>query len=115
MFYHSLVSDWNHGNAHFLRGIVGELLDLGHNVQVFEPSDGWSRLNLLQDHGAGAVDAFHRAYPCLRSTLYDLASLNLDRVLADADLVIVHEWNAHDLVAAVGAHHVRHPEYRLLF
>ena len=26
MFYHSLLSDWNHGNAHFLRGIVSELL-----------------------------------------------------------------------------------------
>ena len=26
MFYHSLLSDWNHGNAHFLRGVVAELL-----------------------------------------------------------------------------------------
>ena len=25
MFYHSLLSDWNHGNAHFLRGIAWEL------------------------------------------------------------------------------------------
>ena len=25
LFYHSLVSDWNHGNAHFLRGVVTEL------------------------------------------------------------------------------------------
>ncbi|OQA00851.1 MAG: hypothetical protein BWY69_01542 [Planctomycetes bacterium ADurb.Bin401] len=22
MFYHSLISDWNNGNAHFLRGIA---------------------------------------------------------------------------------------------
>ena len=24
LFYHSLVSDWNHGNAHFLRGVLSE-------------------------------------------------------------------------------------------
>ena len=25
LFYHSLASDWNHGNAHFLRGVCSEL------------------------------------------------------------------------------------------
>ena len=25
LFCHSLASDWNHGNAHFLRGLVAEL------------------------------------------------------------------------------------------
>ena len=27
IFTHSLVSDWNHGNAHFLRGVATELVD----------------------------------------------------------------------------------------
>jgi hypothetical protein len=36
---HSLMSDWNHGNAHFLRGVVADLLDRGHDVRVFEPLD----------------------------------------------------------------------------
>jgi spore maturation protein CgeB len=115
MFYHSLVSDWNHGNAHFLRGVVSELLDRGHEVRVLEPRDGWSRMNLLQDHGNGSIDAFHRVYPRLRSETYDLASLNLDDVLREADLVIVHEWNAHDLVARIGAHAAAGRSYRLLF
>ena len=53
---HSLVSDWNHGNAHFLRGVVSELLDRGHDVRVFEPLDGWSRANLVVDQGRVAVD-----------------------------------------------------------
>jgi spore maturation protein CgeB len=35
MFYHSLLSDWNHGNAHFLRGIASELKARGHEVQVY--------------------------------------------------------------------------------
>ena len=30
IFCHSLVSDWNHGNAHFLRGVVSELIARGH-------------------------------------------------------------------------------------
>jgi glycosyltransferase involved in cell wall biosynthesis len=37
IFCHSLMSDWNHGNAHFLRGVVTDLLDRGHDVRVFEP------------------------------------------------------------------------------
>ena len=37
-FAHSLVSDWNHGNAHFLRGIVRELQARGHEVRLFEPA-----------------------------------------------------------------------------
>lgn len=41
-FYHSLVSDWNHGNAHFLRGVVRDLIRRGHAVDVYEPHDGWS-------------------------------------------------------------------------
>ena len=30
IFTHSLVSDWNHGNAHFLRGVATELIAAGH-------------------------------------------------------------------------------------
>jgi spore maturation protein CgeB len=115
MFYHSLVSDWNHGNAHFLRGIVAELLDRGHDVRVMEPRDGWSRANLLRDHGADALDGFGRAYPRLRSEIYDPAEIDVDALLQQADLALVHEWNPHDLVARLGAAHSKHPGCRLLF
>ncbi|MBW3593589.1 MAG: glycosyltransferase [Actinobacteria bacterium] len=101
-FVHSLVSDWNHGNAHFLRGVVAELLGRGHDVRVWEPSDGWSRANLLAEEGAAAIEAWERTFPHLRSELYDLDSLDLDRVLDGVDLVLVHEWNEPALVAAVG-------------
>ncbi|MGE5569506.1 MAG: glycosyltransferase [Rhodospirillales bacterium] len=115
MFYHSLVSDWNHGNAHFLRGIASELLSRGHEVRIFEPEDGWSFRNLVADHGEAAIRGFHRAYPQLSSTRYRLASLDLDGALEGADLVIVHEWNEPELVRTVGAHRARNPGYRLLF
>ena len=39
-FAHSLRSDWNNGNAHFLRGLLAHLGRLGHEVTVFDPSTG---------------------------------------------------------------------------
>lgn len=102
LFYHSLVSDWNHGNAHFLRGVVGELLELGHDVQVFEPADGWSRANLVQDHGTDPIHEFHQLYPGLTSEVYKRDNLNLEQVAAEADVVIVHEWNEPWLVNGLG-------------
>jgi spore maturation protein CgeB len=114
LFYHSLISDWNHGNAHFLRGIVTELLDRGHDVAVYEPRDAWSVQNLVADHGAAPIDDFHRAFPRLISTRYD-AKLDLNEALDDADVVIVHEWNDHELVRRIGAHRARNGGYRLFF
>ena len=89
MFYHSLISDWNHGNAHFLRGIVSELGRRGHDVVVYEPRGGWSLRNLVEDQGGSAVEAFYAAYPALQSRFYDLADLDLDERLRGADVVIV--------------------------
>src|SRR5919202_5043625 len=67
LFYHSLVSDWNHGNAHFLRGIVSELKTRGHEVLVYEPVGGWSFTNLIREAGGTAIADFHSAYPGLES------------------------------------------------
>ena len=114
-FYHSLVSDWNHGNAHFLRGIAGELQRRGHTVRIFEPAGGWSLTNLLREHGQAPLEAFAKIYPGLRSTFYDPASLDLDNALDRIDLVIVHEWNDPALVREIGAHHRTNCDYRLLF
>ena len=114
-FSHSLVSDWNHGNAHFLRGVVAELRERGHEVAVLEPGNGWSRANLEREHGMGPVREFHRAFPDLESREYDLETLDLGRELDGADLVIVHEWNDPSLVQRVGRHRARHGGYRLLF
>jgi spore maturation protein CgeB len=115
VFSHSLVSDWNHGNAHFLRGVVTELQERGHEVTVYEPADGWSRANLLREHGEQPLREFARAFPYLEGTPYDPKTFDLDRALDDADLVLVHEWNEPDLVARIGAHRAWHNGYRLLF
>lgn len=115
LFCHSLVSDWNHGNAHFLRGIITELLDRGHVVDVYEPANAWSLENLVRDHGEAPLDEFRRVFPQLDSTRYDAATLDLDRALDGANAVIVHEWSDHDLVRRIGEHRNRTRAYRLFF
>ena len=115
MFYHSLVSDWNHGNAHFLRGVVAELLARGHSVDVYEPRNGWSLDNLRQEQGNAPLANFASHFPQLASTFYDAETLDLDEALAAADVVIVHEWNEHDLVRRIGEHRRLARHYRLLF
>lgn len=115
MFYHTLVSDWNHGNAHFLRGIATELISRGHEVVIFEPKNSWSRLSLVSEHGEKPIRRFHEAYPMLASTPYELDSLNLDAALDGAELVIVHEWSDHALVARIGEQRKAGGRFRLLF
>jgi spore maturation protein CgeB len=115
VFSHSLVSDWNHGNAHFLRGVVTELQERGHGVAVYEPADGWSRANLAREFGERPLREFERCFPRLTSRGYEPASLELDLALDDADLVLVHEWNEPALVKRIGEHRARHGGYRLLF
>ena len=39
LFCHSLRSDWNHGNAHFLRGVLSELQRRGFGIRAFEPEE----------------------------------------------------------------------------
>ena len=114
MFYHSLLSDWNHGNAHFLRGIVQELKHRGHDVQVYEPEQGWSLQNLVNDYGKEKIQELQEYYPGLETNFYNLESLNLDAVLTGADLVLVHEWNDHDLVKRIGQHRVAN-NYKVIF
>jgi spore maturation protein CgeB len=114
MFCHSLVSDWNHGNAHFLRGVASELVRRGHAVDVYEPENAWSKQNLIKDAGREPIDEFTEYYPQLVTKEYTPKTIDLDHLLATADLVIVHEWNDHDLVACIGEHHRTH-DYKLLF
>ncbi|GAB4464171.1 MAG: glycosyltransferase [Armatimonadaceae bacterium] len=118
MFYHSLLSCWNHGNAHFLRGVVRELQEQGHSVAVYEPRDGWSRTHLEQEKGfAAALGGFEQIYPTLRHAvrLYDGETLSLSDALDGADLVLVHEWNDPALVARIGEYRKAHPRCRVLF
>jgi spore maturation protein CgeB len=113
LFYHSLVSCWNHGNAHFLRGFARELIRAGHDVVVYEPQNGWSRTNALTEPGPALPDA-QDLVPGIEHRFYQMNDLDLDRALDHADVVLVHEWNEPELVARIGACRLR-ANFLLLF
>jgi spore maturation protein CgeB len=105
-FAHSLRSDWNNGNAHFLRGLLRSLGQLGHEVVIFEPANGWSIENLqTEPRGAYSLLQFSDTYPDLSIHPYnsrDVAALEYWRdLLQKIEVVIIHEWNPPALVNAL--------------
>jgi spore maturation protein CgeB len=114
-FTQSILSDWNNGNAHFLRGIATELLCRGHEVEFYEPSDGWSLSKLKQYYGNGVLKDFHVVFPTLKSNLYSIESINLEKELDSADIVIVHEWNSPHTVKEIGNIRKRNNSFSLFF
>jgi spore maturation protein CgeB len=114
LYTHSLVSDWNHGNVHFQRGVLRELITRGHEVLALEPARGWSRINLLRDQGGAPFTNFHKCFPELHVRTYD-ADFDHAAAIADADVVIVHEWTDPDLIAELGAYRRGGGTFTLLF
>ncbi|HEX2944209.1 MAG TPA: glycosyltransferase [Rhodopila sp.] len=101
-FTHGLRSCWNHGNAHFLRGVLRDLLARGHDVRSYEPAEGWSLANLRQEpQGPAALARFTADFADLAPHVRTLSD-DVDAMLDGADVVIVHEWNDPALVAAIG-------------
>jgi spore maturation protein CgeB len=113
LFCHSLLSDWNHGNAHFLRGVASELARRGHRVRAYENRSAWSAQNLEAELGQFPDPRLHAHYPELDVLRYE--ELDLDAALEGVSLVLVHEWNDPELVRALGRHRQRGARYRLLF
>jgi spore maturation protein CgeB len=104
LFYQSVISDWNHGNAHFLRGLMRALNARGHSTRCYEQIDNWSLTNLLHVN-PHAITHFQRDFPDLDFERYPLDSGLEDwlrRTLSDADVMLVHEWNDPRLIRLVG-------------
>lgn len=119
-FAHSLRSDWNNGNAHFLRGLLREMGKMGHEVVIFEPCTEWSVANLLEErYGKDSIRQFIASYPDLQIQLYEITSIKRPDTwrerLKEFDIIFVHEWNpptlAHmllDLRGELGYHMLFH-------
>ena len=94
LFCHSLVSCWNHGNAHFLRGVVRELQARGHAVagaragRRLEPAATW-----CASRARRRSSAIGAPFPPDCVPTYARRALDLEQALDGADLVLVHEWN----------------------
>jgi spore maturation protein CgeB len=106
LFAHSWLSDWNHGNAHFLRGLARELVRMGHEVRCYEEMGSWSLLNLMQegDIATRAIDQFRREFPELDVRFYqrdETLQETLAEELRDADIVIIHEWTDPKVAASI--------------
>lgn len=107
IFAHSWISDWNHGNAHFLRGLAQALVHAGHKVCCYEPLGAWSVTNLVREEGplaTTAIDEFRCAYPDLDVQFYQSGERFEEfaaRQLKDADLVLIHEWNEPEVVNTI--------------
>ena len=100
-FTHSLQSCWNHGNAHFLRGVLRELIARGHDGRGVRAAGNWSLANLIEMRARPGWSRFAGCIPELSSTSV-APDAALEPLVDGAHLVIVHEWNDHALVAALG-------------
>ena len=103
-FAHAVRSDWNNGNAHFLRGLLRSLGQCGHEVRIYEPEDGWSIVSERQEkRGEKSLQQFGRVYPDLHMNAYpasEVAAGATERwlqALRGTDIVILHEWNPPEL------------------
>lgn len=123
-FAHSWLSDWNHGNAHFLRGLASALVSRGHGVRLYEAMPeargGWSLAHLrAEPRGAAAIAEMRAAYPELRLRAFGPGATGAHAVsdwrdeMRTAELVIVHEWNPPELFAWL-VRQRRRWEFRLL-
>lgn len=103
---HSLRSDWNNGNAHFLRGLMRAMTTMGHDVVAFEPCPAWSIQHLHQEpNGAQSLHQFKATYPELSVSPYHASQTHNPvfwrRALKDREIVILHEWNPPELAAVL--------------
>ncbi len=99
-FAHSFRSDWNNGNAHFLRGLMRAMVAMGHDVTLLEPASEWSIENLGEEvEGERALQEFAQTYTDLNVRTYASQEEDgrlcehLREMLGDTEIVILHEWN----------------------
>ncbi|HUN87530.1 MAG TPA: glycosyltransferase [Terriglobales bacterium] len=106
-FAHSWVSDWNHGNAHFLRGLARSLVRKGHRVCCYEQLGAWSLSNLVRnetERAVTAIDDFRRLFPDLKIQFYngdETFAKFASEHLRESDVVVIHEWNEPIVVNAI--------------
>ncbi len=95
-FAHTLRSDWNNGNAHFLRGLMRAMTQCGHEVTIYEPEREWSIDNLSTEvMGEDSLDTFLQIYADLDLQTYspDQSTELWHQRLRGVEIILLHEWN----------------------
>ena len=118
-FCHSLVSDWNHGNAHFLRGVWQRIARArDHEVRVFEQAGG------VEQRQIWWLNTGNRRWPVLRAHIPSFTAKPTTSATLDLDQA---RWptptwcwctsgTSIEVVEAIGGTSGNvHGRYRLLF
>lgn len=114
-FAHSCTSDWNNGNAHFLRGIAREFQESGHTFTIYEEKDSWSLQGLVSNYGSEYIQSFQKFFPHINVKQYNHEELNIDQLLRNVEVVIIHEWNSIELISKICFYKLNHPNFLLFF
>ena len=91
-----------------------DLVRRGHEALALEPKISWSRDNLLAEQGPLAIEKFRETFPDLNSQIYD-EDFDHEAAVADADVVVVHEWTEPTLVERIGKARRDGGRFTLLF
>lgn len=102
VFMQSYTSDHNFGCAHFLRGLVRELLDLGHDVQIFCPATSSVTAKAQEISGDLLLAQTQSPYPNIIAVLFDSHFLDLEHCLTRLDAVLVNEWIDDGIARRIG-------------
>ena len=103
-FMQSYLADYNFGCAHFLRGLIRELLELGHTVEVFCPEDSWVTARSRELGGDTAIAEAREVYPAVATVLFGPDFTDIEARLVTLDAVVVNEWIDDMIARRIGAY-----------
>ncbi|NMC60208.1 MAG: glycosyltransferase [Candidatus Methanofastidiosa archaeon] len=101
-FIQSYLADYNFGSAHFLRGLIRELSNLGHSIKIFCPENSWVERKTIELKGNSILSETQVRYPIFSIEKYSPDFLNLGKFLSKLDVVIVNEWTDDKIAKRIG-------------
>lgn len=110
----SLLSDGSRGSTHFLRGVAGELVRLGHRVRIHETRPVGVG-STAPDPDRESLDEVLRVHSTLDLRRAGPQGFDLTAALEAADLVLVQERTDPAIVRAIGRARTHGGRFRLLY
>jgi spore maturation protein CgeB len=99
--FQSYLADYNFGCAHFLRGLIRELISFGHSVEIFCPHHSWVLEQAVKSGGERVLAETLAAYPALKTTYFTKLA-DIEQRMARLDAVLVNEWMEDAICYSIG-------------